>query len=88
MNFLNKTIPPSLESLFCLPPDHHQHNTRGVRQKKIYKKKVQTTNYGLQSIEYKAATNWNEIQTKIDFNFQENFLSVKFTKAFKNLLFT
>ena len=88
LNQINKNLPTSLQNIFKLAEDHHDHHTRTVNKRHITYPQVNTTNYGLHSITFKAAKDWNTIQKIINFNFSDNYLSKsKFLKAFTNNIF-
>ena len=65
--------------------NQHQHHTREAYNNKITIPQVKTTHYNLQSIKYKAAKDWDEMQkelTSIDFN-DEYLSKTNFSNAFK-----
>ena len=85
---INQTLPKSLMSFIKFSENQHTYHTRNAAQQHLSVPQVNTTNYGLNSVTYKAAKDWNSIQAKIDFNFNDNYLSVlKFIKAYKNSIF-
>ena len=86
LNKLNNNLPEAFKEFFKLTNNHHNHNTRDAIKKKISLPQVQTTRYGLNSIEYKSAKDWNDIQQKVtNFNYEDNYLSKsKFIKALKS----
>ena len=74
---------------FQFTENQHNHNTRTANNRHMIFPQVNTTSYGLNSVKYKIAKDWNSIQNEIDFNFTENHLSQnKFLKAFRNSIFS
>ena len=88
LQYQNDNLPDAFENFFQNNNNQYDHNTRSALNKNIQIPQVNTTQYGLQSISYKCATDWNKIQRKINFNFQDEFLSKhKFSKAMKEYFF-
>ena len=74
---------------FIFTENQYNHNTRTANNRNLLYPQVNTTNYGLNSVTYKVAKDWNSIQNEIDFNFTENHLSqIKFLEAFRKSIFT
>ena len=65
LNVLNNEVPETLQDFFKNITDQYYYNTRVAYYSKLTLPQVRTTHYGLQSIKYKSAKAWNEIQTKI-----------------------
>ena len=51
--------PNTFSNFFKVSHNEHNYNTRGAN---IIKPTVKTTTYGLNSIKYKSADNWNKLQ--------------------------
>ena len=89
MQHINKNLPSSFDNFFQILRNQNELNTRASSKNKVHIPQVRTTQYGLNSIKYKCATNWNNIQNNVDFNFNEEYLSInKFTEALKRKLFS
>ena len=89
MQHINKNLPSSFDNFFQILRNQNELNTRASSKNKVHIPQVRTTQYGLNSIKYKCATNWNNIQNNVDFNFNEEHLSIsKFTEALKRKLFS
>ena len=79
----------NLQNMFKFSENRHTHNTRTANYQQVSFPQVDTTNYGLHSVTYKAAKDWNTIQNKINFNFTEDNPSQnKFLKAFRENIFS
>ena len=59
LNEISNALPEAFNKL-----NQHDHNTRDVIRKRINLPQVKTTQYGLNSIKYKSAKDWNNIQKK------------------------
>ena len=88
LNHINKELPEVFENFLQYTAGQHLHNTREANSHKVSIPQTKTTQYGLQSIKYKTAKDWNKMQNKLEFNFNEPYLSKnKFIKAFKEYCF-
>lgn len=89
LNHVNKSLPDTFQDFFQYTNGQHNHNTRESTYNKITLPHVKTTSYGLQSIKYKTAKDWNNIQKKLaDYNFQQEYLSKsKFISSLKKYYF-
>ena len=86
---INQILPTNLMNNFLFTENQHNHNTRTTNNWNLTFPQVNTTSYGLNSVTYKIAKDWNSIQNEIDFNFTENHLSqIKFLKAFQKSIFS
>ena len=68
---INQALPTNLQNMFKLSENQHTHNTRTGNNQQVSFPQVNRTDYGLHSVTYKAAKDWNSIQKKINFNFTE-----------------
>ena len=64
LNVGNNKVPKTLQEFFSIT-NQHLYNTRAAYHKKLNLPQVTATHYRVQSIKYKSAKVWNEIQTKI-----------------------
>ena len=89
LNHINKTLPTVFNDFFQYTNNQHNHLTRDASKNKIITPQVKTTQYGLHSIKYKTAKDWNQIQQKLaTFNFQNDYLpKSKFVTALKAYFF-
>ena len=62
LNQINKNLPTSLQNISKLAENQHNHHTRTVNKKQIAYPQVNSTNYRLHSVTYKAAIERNYIQ--------------------------
>ena len=86
---INQALPTNLQNMFKFSENQHTHNTRTANNLQVSLPQVNTTNYGLQSVTYKATKDWNSIQNKINFNFTEDYLPQnKFLKTFRENIFS
>ena len=65
LNVLDKEVPKAFHEFLKKIANQHYYNSRAAYHNKLKLPQVRTTHYGLQSIKYKSAKAWNEIQTKI-----------------------
>ena len=72
---INQALATNLQNMFKFSENQHTHNTRTANNQQVSLLQVNITNYGLHSVTYKAAKDWNSIQNKINFNFTEDYLS-------------
>lgn len=78
---VNKQLPFSSSSYFKDVNFSHEYNTRSKKNKNIFVPR-KNLNYGQFGVDYKAATNWNEIPLEI-----KNSSSItSFRKKFKHFL--
>ena len=62
----------AFNEFFQFANNQRDHNTRYAIRKRINLSQVKTTQYGLNSIKYKSAKDWNNIQQKVtNFNFED-----------------
>ena len=82
---LSHNIPGTFRDFFKYANNQHQHHTREAYDNRITMPHVKTTRYGLQSIKYKAAKDWDDIKKELkNIDFSDEYLSkTKFSKAFK-----
>ena len=67
--------------------NQHNYNTRGSKERMIFKITQKTTTYGLNSIHHRAANDWNELLKNIRLEFDDYFSSkLTFTKTLKAYL--
>ena len=75
LNFFNKEVPEAFQELFKIITNQHYYNTRAAYRNKLSLRQVKTGHYGLQSLKYKSAKAWNEVQTKISDKFNIGYWS-------------
>ena len=75
LNFFNKEVPEAFQELFKIITNQHYYNTRAAYRNKLNLRQVKTAHYGLQSLKYKPAKAWNEVQTKISDKFDIGYWS-------------
>ena len=66
-----------MQNLFKIAKNRHTHHTRNAARQQITLPQVRTTNYGLNSVTYKAAKDWSSVQKIVNFNFLDDNLSSK-----------
>ena len=62
ISHLNNNLPGTLRYFFESANNQHQHHSREAYNNKITVPRVKTTRHDLQSMKYKAAKDWDEIQ--------------------------
>ena len=81
---ISKNLPTSFHNYFNITANQHTHNTRAVRNNHVDPPDFNTTKYGKNSIKYKSAVSWNNINNKFK-NKNINILSrsqfIKETKS-------
>ena len=81
---LNKDLPTSFGEYFTYMAERHNHNTRGALKKLVNIPLSNTTFYGTQSITAKSARDWNTLQNKVIFEFNQNsIITPKLISALK-----
>ena len=55
----------AFDGMFKYVNDQHRHNTRSANNNKIVLPQANTTNYGLNSITYKVAKDWNNVYDQV-----------------------
>ena len=79
----------NLQNIFKFSENQNTNNTRTANNRKVSFPQVYTTNYGLHTVTYKVAKDWNSIQNKMNFNLIEDHLSQnKFLKTFRENIFS
>ena len=61
---INSNLPEAFKYYFTTTNTAQGYNTRGTHNYHVKKHNVKTTNYGLKSIIYKSASDWNQIESK------------------------
>ena len=89
--FVLKTIhneqSSTFSNFFKVSHNEHNYNTRGAN---VIKPNVKTTTYGLNSIKYKSADDWNKLQKKYLVNTNvttETFCCKKYAESLKTSMF-
>ena len=86
---INQVLPTNLQNMFKFSESKHTHNTRTANNRQVSFPQVNRASYGLHTVTYKAAIDWNSIQNQINLNFTEDHLSQnKFLKAFRENIFS
>ena len=78
---INKELPDAFCNSFLYFRALHDHNTRGARNKLINIPQSKSNNYGGHSIISTVIKDWNNIQTKINFSFDESLINQKKLKS-------
>ena len=65
LSHLNNNLQDSFREFFKYANNQHQYHTREACNNKITIPHVKTTHFGLQSIKYNAAKDWDEIQAEL-----------------------
>ena len=66
---IHNTLPTSLQNIFTLVKNTHEHNTRNSTSQFISLPLINTERYGLNSIKYQSISAWNTFTTKFyEFN--------------------
>ena len=86
---IKKEVPKCLLNLFDLVCNQHHHNTRSAISEKMKLPTVRTTHYGLNSIAYKSAKDWNNLQLTLNIEHNNsNITKYTFTRAIKSIFFS
>ena len=56
----HNTLPPSLQNIFILVENIHEHNTRNSNLKCLSLPSTKTIKYGINSIKYQSISTWNK----------------------------
>ena len=85
ISHLNNNLPGTLRYFFESANNQHQHHSREAYNNKITIPRVKTTRHDLQSMKYKAAKDWDEIQKELkSIDFSDECLSKNnFSNEFK-----
>ena len=62
---INTKLPEIFKDFFVTAENQHNYNTRGITNKTIMKTTVNSTTYGLNSLNYRAASDWNQISKNL-----------------------
>ena len=82
---LNQNLPSSFGGYFTYMADRHNHNTKDALKKLVNVPLSKTTFYGTQSITAKSVNDWNYLQNRIVFVFDnDHVVTPKLITAFKN----
>ena len=63
---INENLPENFKDFFLLTETQHNYNTRGTANKTILKTTINSTTYGLNSVKYRAATEWNKLSKHLN----------------------
>ena len=63
---INENLPENFKNLFLTAENQHNYNTRGTTNKTIIKATINSTTYGLKSVQYRAASEWNQISKNLN----------------------
>ena len=58
---INENFPENFKDFFLTAENQHIYNTKSTTNKTIIKKTINSTTYGLNSVQYRAASAWNQI---------------------------
>ena len=84
---VNGKLPGSFKDYFKRTRDQHSYNTRGSKEGKVIKLERKTTAYGVNSLNHRAGSDWNELLKHIHLECNNNFHSkIKVTKELKEFL--
>ena len=82
---LNQNVTSSFGGYFTYMADHHNHNTGGSLKKLVNVPLSKTTFYGTQSIIAKSVNDWDDLQNRIVFVFDnDHVVTPKLITALKN----
>ena len=65
-NQINEKLPENFKDFFQTAANQHNCNTRGTTNKTIIKTTINSTTYSLNSIENRAASDWNQISRNLN----------------------
>ena len=63
---INENLPENFKDFFSTAENQHNYNTRGTTNKTIIKTTINSTTYGLNSTQYRAASMWNQISKNLN----------------------
>ena len=63
---INAKLPEIFKDFFVTAENQHNYNTRGTTNKTIMKTTANSTTYGLNSLNYRAASDWNQISKNLN----------------------
>ena len=63
---INENLPENFKEFFVTADIRHNYNTRGTTKKTIIKNNVKSTTYGLNSLNFRAASDWNQLSKKLN----------------------
>ena len=63
---INKNLPENFKNFFLTAENQHNCNTRDTTNKTIIKTKITSATYGLNSVQYRAASVWNQISKNLN----------------------
>ena len=59
-------MPENFKDFFLIAEDQHNYNARGNTNKTIIKTTINATTYALKSVQYRAASEWNQISQNLN----------------------
>ena len=65
-NQINKNLPENFKDFFQTAANQHKYNTRGTTNRTIIKTTINSTTYGLNSLQNRAASDWNQISKNLN----------------------
>ena len=63
---INENFPENFKDFFLTAENQHNYNTRVTTNKTIIKTTINSTTYGLNSVQYRAASVWNQISKNLN----------------------
>ena len=60
-NFINNKLPPDLSNMFQYSFTVHNYNTRNVSNQGLYIPSINTTAFGIKSLQYNTPVVWNKL---------------------------
>ena len=63
---INKNLPENFKDFFLTAENQHNYNTRDTTNKTIIKTTITSTTYGLNSVQYRAASVRNQISKNLN----------------------
>ena len=63
---INESLPENFKDFFLTAGNQHNYNTRGTTNKTIIKMILNSTTYGLKSVQYRTASEWNQISKNLN----------------------
>ena len=63
---INENLPENFKDFFLTAENQHNYNTKGTTNKTIIKTTINSLTYGLNSVQYRAASVWNQISKNLN----------------------
>ena len=63
---INENLAENFKDFFLMTENQHDYNTRGTTSKTVVRTTINSTTYGLNSVQYRVASVWNQISKNFD----------------------